>query len=141
MSQEFDLGVRLQALTLHSIGYTRAKIIEETGYSAGGLCGLLAKARKRGYKPGGGPILREYVETEPRKGRPPKLTPDRTSKIVAVLTSDKACRKFSSQKLADKINKENPNDPPLSRRTVLRALTAKGLKPIRHTKRGSSSGS
>ncbi|KAI0404795.1 hypothetical protein F4802DRAFT_565516 [Xylaria palmicola] len=112
MSQEFDLG---------------RQVIQPVAFVA-----LLTKARKRGYKPGG-PILREYVDSEPRKGRPPKLTPDRTARIVAVLTSDKACRKFSTQKLADKINRENPDDPPLSRRTVLRALTAQGFKPVKHT--------
>ncbi|KAK5634842.1 hypothetical protein RRF57_010555 [Xylaria bambusicola] len=127
MSQEFDLSIRIQALTLHSEGYSRAAIVQKTGYSPGGLSSLIHKAKKRGYQPGQGPILREYADTEPRKGRPPKLTQDQKDKIVATLTSDKACREFSSQKLADKLNRENPDDPAISRRTVLRALTAEGL--------------
>ncbi|KAI0505694.1 hypothetical protein F5B22DRAFT_661162 [Xylaria bambusicola] len=132
MSQEFDLGTRIQALVLHSEGYSRAAIVQKTGYSAGGLSSLIQKAKKRGYQPGEGPVLREYVESEPRKGRPPKLTQDRKDKIIATLTSDKACRQFSSQKLADKFNSENPDAPSISRTTVLRALTAEGSQYL-HT--------
>ncbi|KAI0971855.1 hypothetical protein F4678DRAFT_461223 [Xylaria arbuscula] len=131
MSQEIDLGIRLQALTLHSEGFSRAKIIEKTGYSAGGFSALLAKAKKRGYQPGK-PILSEYVDSGPRSGRPTKLTQAQRNKIVATLTSDKACRKLNTQKLADKINAENPNDVPVSRRTVLRCLTAEGFKNVKY---------
>ncbi|KAI1304336.1 hypothetical protein F5Y03DRAFT_175921 [Xylaria venustula] len=130
MSQETDLGIRLQALTLHSEGFSRAKIIEKTGYSAGGFSALLAKAKKRGYEPGK-PILREYADSEPRSGRPPKLTPAHKDKIIATLTSDTACRKLNTQKLADIINAENPNDIPISRRTVLRCLTAEGFENVK----------
>ncbi|KAI0542709.1 hypothetical protein GGR58DRAFT_496814 [Xylaria digitata] len=133
MSSEFDLGTRIHALVLHSEGFSRAAIVAKTGYSHGGLSNLISKAKKRGYEPGNGPILREYVNSEPRKGRPAKLTQAKKNQIVAVSESDKASRKLSTQKLADKINKENPDDPPISRRSVLRILTAKGFKNVKYT--------
>ncbi|KAI0424410.1 hypothetical protein F5Y09DRAFT_324472 [Xylaria sp. FL1042] len=128
MSSEFDLGIRIQALTLHSEGYSRASIIEKTGYSPGGLSTLITKAKKRGYQPGQGPILREYVDSEPRKGRPPKLTPATKEKIITTLTSDKACRAFTAQELAEKVNEKNPDDASISRSTVLRALSDANYK-------------
>ncbi|KAI8953589.1 hypothetical protein F4801DRAFT_122107 [Xylaria longipes] len=130
MGKEFDLGTRLQALTLHSEGYSRAAIAEKTGYTSGGLCNLLAKAKRRGYKRGEGPILLEYVAAEAGRGRPPILTDERKQKITAMLTSEEACRKFSAQQLADKLNEQNI-DQPVSRRTVLRALKAEGFKKVK----------
>ncbi|KAI0489646.1 hypothetical protein F4859DRAFT_509232 [Xylaria cf. heliscus] len=130
MGKEFDLGTRIRALTLHSEGYSRAAIVEKTGYSASGLSTLISKAKKRGYKPREGPILREFVDTEPGKGRPPLLTEERKKRIVAILTSDKASRKLTTQQLADRINSQSLGDPPLCRRTVLNALNAEGFKIV-----------
>ncbi|KAI1747943.1 hypothetical protein F4782DRAFT_518996 [Xylaria castorea] len=130
MGKEFDLGTRLQALTLHSEGYSRAAIAEKTGYTPGGFCNLLTKAKKRGYKPGEGPILLEYVAAEPGRGRPTILTEERKQKITAILTSEKACRKFSAQKLADKFNEQNQDGQTVSRKTVLRALKAEGFRKV-----------
>ncbi|KAI0550625.1 hypothetical protein F4679DRAFT_542039, partial [Xylaria curta] len=130
MGKEFDFGVRIQALTLHSEGYTRAKIVEKTGYTPGGLCALISKARKRGYEPGKGPILFEYVAPEPGRGRPTKLTDERKQKIIEILTSDKASRKFTTQQIADKVNEQCQDDETISRKTVSRALQAEGFKKV-----------
>ncbi|KAI1426377.1 hypothetical protein F5Y12DRAFT_294879 [Xylaria sp. FL1777] len=122
MASEFNLVTRTQALTLHSEGYSRAVIIQKTGYSASGLSHLISKAKKHGYKPGKGPILHEYVETKPRKGRP-SLSASQKAKVITLLESDIAFRKSSTQKIANRINEQNPLDPPISRRSVLRILT------------------
>ncbi|KAI0186192.1 hypothetical protein EV127DRAFT_346780, partial [Xylaria flabelliformis] len=121
MVKEFDLGKRLQALTLHSEGYSRNQIIEKTGYSPSGLSYLLTTAKKRGYKPGEGLILREYVDNEVGRGRKPILTDEHKQNIVKVLTTDKASRKFSAQELADKFNEEHTENQ-ISRSTVSRLL-------------------
>ncbi|KAI1361927.1 hypothetical protein F5Y08DRAFT_342125 [Xylaria arbuscula] len=150
--KEMDLGTRIQAIVLHSEGYSRASIIEKTGYSAGGLSGLLTKAKARGYVPGQGPILRAFVDNEPggRTGRPPKLTQGHKDKIVALKAEAIAndhdgdrgasggsggggAEFVSTQKLADKFNAENPGDVQVSRRTVLRALKAAGVQHVRRT--------
>ncbi|KAK7750389.1 hypothetical protein SLS62_007688 [Diatrype stigma] len=47
---EFDPGVRVQALTLHAEGASRAKITEKTGYSTSAFTVLLRKAKTRGRK-------------------------------------------------------------------------------------------
>lgn len=146
MSKELDLGIRVHALVLHSEGYTRASIMEKTGYSAGGLSNLLTKAKSRGYTPGKGPILLEYVDNEPgRTGRPRKVTQEQRDQIVASLALEKEKAgaagggvggkgKFvSTQKLADKFNAENPEGVSVSRRTVLRALNSAGIKHSKGT--------
>ncbi|KAI0487026.1 hypothetical protein F4859DRAFT_467957 [Xylaria cf. heliscus] len=130
MVKEFDLGKRLQALTLHSEGYSRAAIAEKTGYTLGGLCYLLNKAKKRGYKRSEGHILHEYVDTAPGKGRPRIMNDERKQKITAILTSEKAGRKFSTQELANRFNQQNQDDKSISRRTVLRLLEAEGYKRV-----------
>ncbi|KAI0445229.1 hypothetical protein F4803DRAFT_195107 [Xylaria telfairii] len=132
MGKELDLGARIQALTLHSEGYSRAAISEKTGYTHSGFCALLAKAKKRGYKPGEGPILLEYVTQEAGKGRPSILTDERKQRLVAILTSDETCRKFTAQQLADKFNEQNEDGQTVSRRTVLRALEAEGFKKVKY---------
>ncbi|KAI1758365.1 hypothetical protein F4782DRAFT_477741 [Xylaria castorea] len=129
MGKEFDLGTRIQALTLHSEGYSRSAITEKTGYTLSGLCYLINKAKKRGYKPGG-LILREYADTAAGKGRPPIINDERKQKIAAILTSEQACRKFTTQQLADRFNEQNQDDRKISRRTVLRMLTTEGYKTV-----------
>lgn len=133
MGKDFDLGTRIQALTLHSEGYSRAAITEKTGYTASGFCTLLAKAKKRGYKPGEGPILLEYVAQEAGKGRPTILTDERKQRLTTILTSNEACRKFTAQQLADKFNEQNQDGQTISRRTVLRALEAEGFKKVKYS--------
>ncbi|KAI0452136.1 hypothetical protein F5B21DRAFT_484715 [Xylaria acuta] len=129
MVKEFDLGKRLQALTLHSEGYSRSAIIEKTGYTPSGLSYLLTTAKKRGYEPSNGLILREYVENKAGRGRLPLLSGDQKNKILEILTSDKASRKFSTQELANKFN-EQSGDRSVSRRTVARLLEAEGFKKV-----------
>ncbi|GAP92953.1 hypothetical protein SAMD00023353_0403580 [Rosellinia necatrix] len=133
MGREFDMGTRIQALTLHSEGYSRRAIAERTGYTTNGLSYLVAKAKRRGYKPGQGPILREYAETEPGKGRPTILTEERKSKIIAILTADAASRKFSAREIADKFHEQNGHDRTISRTSVRKALAAEGYKTINRT--------
>ncbi|KAI0183972.1 hypothetical protein EV127DRAFT_445632 [Xylaria flabelliformis] len=133
MGKEFDFGVRIQALTLHSEGYTRSRIVEKTGYTPGGLCALISKAKKRGYEPGKGPILFEYVAPEPGRGRPTKLTDERRHLIVEILTADKASRKFTTQEIADKVNALCQDDQTISRKTVSRALQAEGFKRVNNS--------
>ena len=133
MSSEFDLGVRIQALTLHSQGYARAQICKITGYSPGGLTTLIAKAKKRGYKPGGGRILAEYATEGLRKGRPAKLTPAKKDQIVRTLESDNTLRGKTTKEIADIINKQNPADDPVSQTTIWRALKEKGFKSVKYT--------
>ncbi|KAI1429810.1 hypothetical protein F5Y12DRAFT_338187 [Xylaria sp. FL1777] len=130
MVKEFDLGTRLQALTLHSEGYPRKAIIEKTGYTSGGLSYLITTARKRGYKPGDGLILRQYVDNEAGRGRKSVLTDKQKQKIVEIFTADKASRKFSTQELADKFNEENGANQTISRKIVARVLKAEGLEKV-----------
>lgn len=127
MAKEFDLGTRLQALTLHSEGIPRRQILEKTGYSDSGFQNLLNKAKKNGYKPGQGPILRQYAETAPRKGRPSIMTAERKAKLLEILASDPAARKLSTQQLSEKFNELRADDgQTLSRRSVLRMLRSEG---------------
>lgn len=132
MVKEFDLGTRIQALTLHSEGYSRGDIIEKTGYTSSGLYSLLHKAKKRGYKPGEGPILREYAETEAGKGRPTIITEERRIRIIAILTSETAPRKISTQEMANRFNQQKTDEQAVSRRTVLKVLTAEGYKRVKY---------
>ncbi|GAW13530.1 hypothetical protein ANO14919_029170 [Xylariales sp. No.14919] len=132
MVKEFDLGQRIQALTLHSEGYPRKAILEKTGYSSSGLSYLITTAKKRGYTPGSGPILRQYVDNEPGRGRQPILTDKQKHKIVEILTADDASRKFSVQELADKFNKTNDEDQTVSRGTVARIVEAEGFKKVKY---------
>ncbi|KAI1163259.1 hypothetical protein F5B18DRAFT_323245 [Nemania serpens] len=131
MVKEFDLGQRIQALALHSEGYPRSAIAKKTGYTPGGLSYLLKAAKKRGYKPGSGPILRRFVDNEPGRGRPP-TSGERKHKIIEILTSDTASRKFSTQKLADRFNEQAEDDRTISRRTVLRLLDSEGYKRVQY---------
>ncbi|KAI1119464.1 hypothetical protein F5Y14DRAFT_395383 [Nemania sp. NC0429] len=129
MPKEFDLGQRIQALTLHSEGYPRSAISKKTGYTPGGLGYLIKAAKKRGYKPGSGPILRHYVDNEPGRGRPP-ISGDRKHKVLEILNSDPDSRKLSTQKLAEKFNAQAEDDRTISRRTVLRLLDSEGYKRV-----------
>lgn len=133
MGKEFDLGTRIQALTLHSEGYPRRLIFERTGYSATGFQGLLNKAKKRGYKPGQGPIMREYADTEPGRGRPSIITDERKAQIFAILASDTAARKFSTQELAEKFNELKTDEQTLSRKTVSKILRSEGYNKVKST--------
>ncbi|KAK5634103.1 hypothetical protein RRF57_009817 [Xylaria bambusicola] len=133
MSSEFDLATRSQALALHSEGYSRAVICEKTGYSPGGLANLITKAKKRGYQPGQGAIIAQYVEDKPRKGRPVKLTPEKMDEITKAFESDPSLRKLPAEEIAKHINDRSPDDPPLSRTLVQRALKHQGLKNIKYT--------
>ncbi|GAW25372.1 hypothetical protein SAMD00023353_0501750 [Rosellinia necatrix] len=130
MGKEFDIGTRIQALTLHSEGYSRSQIVEKTGYTTNGFSYLLTKAKKRGYKPGEGPILREYVDTASGKGRPTVLTTDRTNKIIQIVTANSTARKFSAQDIVDKFHEANGSDRSISKSSVLKALSVKGFKKV-----------
>ncbi|RYC66087.1 hypothetical protein CHU98_g156 [Xylaria longipes] len=123
MVKEFDLGKRIQALTLHSEGYSRSAIIEKTGYTPSGLSYLLTTAKKRGYEPGKGLILREYVENKAGRGRRPILSEDQKNQILEIIASNKAAHKFSLQELANKFNEQSEN-PKVSRSTIARLLRA-----------------
>ncbi|KAI1422493.1 hypothetical protein F5Y12DRAFT_619145 [Xylaria sp. FL1777] len=121
---KYDIATRAQALSLHSEGCSRAYIVKKTGYTPGGLTGLIARAKKRGYTPGKGPIRAEYVEDAPRSGRPPT----KKESIIKALEADPTLRGASTQTIADRINKQSPSDAHVSRRTVLKALRSGGLK-------------
>lgn len=86
---EFDPGVRVQALTLHAEGASRAKISEKTGYSTSAFTVLLRKAKSRGYVVGG-PVLLEYVIDSPGRGRPKvrSIVPMPTYELVLYLCDD-----------------------------------------------------
>ncbi|KAH8156904.1 hypothetical protein CIB48_g11344 [Xylaria polymorpha] len=106
MVKEFGLGTHIQALTLRSEGYSRAAIVAKTGYTPANQ----------------GPKTRAWQRS------PTDLTDEGKQKITSILTSEKACRKFSAQQLAEKFHEQNPDDPTTSRRTVLRALKAEESK-------------
>ncbi|KAJ8128344.1 hypothetical protein O1611_g5290 [Lasiodiplodia mahajangana] len=132
--KEFDLGQRIQALTLHSEGYSRKAITERTGYTPSGLSYLITTAKKRGYKPGEGLILLQYVENEPGRGRKPVLTDASKRRIIEILTADEASHKLSLQKLADKFNETNAEDHiSISRSIVARFLEEEGFKKVKYT--------
>ncbi|KAI1130642.1 hypothetical protein F5Y10DRAFT_262983 [Nemania abortiva] len=126
MGQEFDLGVRIQALTLHSEGMSRAQIAQKTGYKPGGISNLVTRAKSRGYRPGG-PILLEYVQTAAGRGRKPILTEAKKDEIIELLTASKGSDKFTTQALADEFNAKTAEEKPVSRSTVLRCLKEKGV--------------
>ncbi|KAI1180818.1 hypothetical protein F4777DRAFT_173960 [Nemania sp. FL0916] len=133
MGKEFDLGLRLQALTLHSEGYTRAAIIERTGYTPSGLSHLITTAKSRGYEPGGHPIYRKYVDNGSGRGRKRAVTDERKLKVLEVLTADEASLRLSIQQLADRYNFQNSGDRQLSRKVIGRMLEAEGFKRVNGT--------
>ncbi|KAI0118360.1 hypothetical protein GGR51DRAFT_214223 [Nemania sp. FL0031] len=130
MPKEYDLGTRIQALTLHSEGYPRKTIIEKTGYTSGGLSYLITTAKRRGYKPGDGAILREYVDNEAGRGRKPILRDAHRRIIVEILTTDEASLKLSTQQLADKFNETNEEDLHISRKIVASLLDEEGFQKV-----------
>ncbi|KAI1175778.1 hypothetical protein F4777DRAFT_304995 [Nemania sp. FL0916] len=131
MPQEFDPAVRVRALTLHSEGYSRAAILQKTGYTLGGFKKLLAAAKKRGYQPGEGSILLSYVTNEVGRGRKPKLGKEQRQRIIEIFTTDKVSRKLSSKQLAERFNNENEWKINISEKIVQNVLKEAGYNRVK----------
>ncbi|KAI8626845.1 hypothetical protein F5Y19DRAFT_444620 [Xylariaceae sp. FL1651] len=131
--KEFDVATRIQALSWHNEGRSRAEIIAKTGYSQSGLSKLILKAKQRGYCPREEALVRlEYVESGARTGRPPALSQAKKDEIVKILTTERISHKFSTRELTENLNKtKSEGEKPLARRTVLRAIRSEGLPMFR----------
>ena len=131
-SVNHDTGTRMQALALAEAGIAVATIIAITGISRYSITRLRKQARSRGYDPDQSKrLLHSYVVDAPRSGRPPVITPELESAIIAAVRKDRYGREKTSFILAA--------EQGVSSTTVLRVLKRNNFRPCKTTKKPSLS--
>jgi transposase len=130
----YDVGTRIQALTLLEAATGIRQITEITGFSKSSIYRIKAVAKQRGYNPQVSKVLLlKYVEDAPRSGRPIKATKEVEDIVVSLVSKNSSTRAWSAQRIASTITAQTPNG--ISARTVHRILRRKGYKPLKYTRK------
>ena len=95
------LGVRVQAVALMTQGFDVQRVEAITGMSRWAIKRWVDRAKQRGFNPEIDQwILTEYVEDEPRSGRPKEITQSTEDSIIASVRKNHVGREKSSEFLA-----------------------------------------
>ena len=125
-----DDGTRLQALALVEAGMAHKIVTAITEISRRSIGRLQKQARDRGYDPSNSrKLLLSHVSDAPRSGRPPIITPELESAIIAAVRKDRYGREKTSFMLAA--------EQGISSTTVLRVLKRNNFRSIKTTKKPS----
>ncbi len=125
-----DDGTRLQALALAEAGIATKIVTAITEISRFTVSRLKKQARDRGYDPSKSKkLLLSYVSDAPRPGRPPIITPELESAILAAVRKDRYGREKTSFMLGA--------EQGISSTTVLRVLRRNNFRSCKTTKKPS----
>jgi len=90
---QYDLGTRIQALTLLEVATGIPRITELTGMSKSTIYDIRKKAIEQGYNPQvSTKLLLSYVEDAPRSGRPKKATEEVEDLVIKTVTKNSTTR-------------------------------------------------
>ena len=90
VNKHHDLGERIQALTLLTVGWTPAAVSDYTKISQSQIKKIRQKAIDRGFRPEVSTIiLLDHVRDAPRSGRPRKTTLGKDEKVKEVFEGDR----------------------------------------------------
>ena len=82
VNKHHDIGERVQALTLLTIGWPPAAVADYTKISLSQVNKIRQKAKERGFQPEiSRVILIDYVRDAPRSGRPRKTAPAKEKNV------------------------------------------------------------
>ena len=93
VNKHYDLGERIQGLTLLIAGWKAADLAKIVTLSESRIYRIQRNANERGFRPENSLIiLAEYVKDKPRSGRPIKATPEIEEEIQESITRDRYAR-------------------------------------------------
>ena len=122
------VGVRVQAVALMAQDFDIQRVEAITGMSSWTIKRWVKKAKERGFNPEiDQRILTEYVEDEPRSGRPKEVTQSIEESIISSVKKDHIGREKSSEFLAFESN--------ISSHSVLKILKKHGFHSVKPTKK------
>jgi hypothetical protein len=124
---QLDIAARAQIVLLKEITtLTNAQIGARVGCDDRQVQRVVAKAKERGYQPGG--ILKdEYFENAPSKGKPSSVTPQIEEQVVAYVRQSKATRSYNLHQIAE------GSGSGLSKETIRKILHKQGFKKVKRT--------
>jgi hypothetical protein len=122
------IALRVQALTLLSIGWPTERVEAATGIKTSSLRALRKKAHQRGYDPMKDPRIKlEYVEDGKRSGRPLKGAAAASTAAVAVAATAAADgTNGEEQQQQQQLNGEGVEDAVGEDEGLVEALLANG---------------
>jgi len=124
----YDIGVRVQALSLFEYGVSAKEIEKWMGVSISSLKRWKRVSRQRGFDPQvSSHILAQYVTDVPRSGRPSALHDEAQKTIIKLLEKNSSTRQYSTAELAHK------SGTSVSPNTVWRFIKKKGYRSVKHT--------
>ena len=105
MAPNTDIATRALVITLkspHRGAKSTAEISRNTNLSPQLINQIYARAIKRGFEPNSLPLVirDEWLQDAPRSGRPTKITPEVTQKLVAKVRLDRFGREMTCADLA-----------------------------------------
>ena len=100
---KYDIGVRVQALTLYDYGAKPSEILDQTGISESSLKHWKRVSRERGFNlVASSYIIAQYVADAPRSGRPTIIRDEAQRKIIKVLEKKDTTCQYSIAELIAK---------------------------------------
>ncbi len=74
---------RIQAISIAEAGIDKKIAAASAGMTLSSVYRIIKKAKDRGYNKDESTIMKmEYVVDDPRSGRPPKATPEKTAEVL-----------------------------------------------------------
>ena len=96
----YDIGVRVQALSLFEYSVSAKEIEKWTGVSVSSLKRWKRVLRQRGFDPQvSSHILAQYVTDAPQSGRPSVLHNEAQKTIIKLLEKNSSIRQYSAAEL------------------------------------------
>ena len=124
----YDVGVRVQALTLYEYGVTPSEIFDWIGVTESSIKRWKRVSRERGFNPVvSSHILAQYIVDAPRSGRPTVLQDEAQKKIIKLLEKNDTTRQYSVAELTAKSGVK------ASASTVWRFIKRKGYRSVKYT--------
>ena len=126
MAKFWDIGIRIQCLTLLYYGVQIEQISQWFGPSKFSIYRWNRVAKERGFNPEvSSQILAQYVTDAPRTGRPTVLTEQVQKAILKILTKNSTTRQYSLEEIAKGCG--------VSATSVWRCLKKRGFRWVKMT--------
>lgn len=124
----YSLAERVQALTLHSVGFSTQQIFERIKIPPRTTRNIIQKALSRGYRPEEDPrILNHFVEDGMKSGRPKEIGEDTENEVLSAVCRDRNGREKSTEVLAYEFG--------ISSSSILRILKKHGFSNVKVTRK------